>query len=360
MNARGHLPPPGGTASARPPGPALPARVLSVRDEVIPLYPFTGLLAIAAERGWAAPRLFSAFEFDAQGQPLPQQRCSYQQAREIILQACRLAGENLLSVDSGARKSLPHLGVLGPAMMAQATVGDALQFGLEYQGIAGSMLELGLEVADDEVRLLPRPLFNDAELQSFLEIDHLLTTANVLAFVPSVRPPLLRLELEGAVPAEVLAALAARLGCPVTAHAERTQLVLPQSCLASPLPHADRAAAVLWRHSCERELTALGRSGAGGLMACLLDGEGRVPAQNEIAQRLGISERTLHRLLAREGVQYAVLAEQSRMKAARRALLAGETTEDIAERLGYSDARSFRRAFLRATGQTPSAFRAGH
>ena len=360
MFARGPLPPPGGTPSASPAHGAAPARLLSVRDEVIPLYPFSGLLAIAAERGWAQRRLFSAFEFDASGQPLPQQRCSYQQAREIILQACRLAGEKLLSVQSGARKSLPQLGVLGPAMMAQATVGEALEFGLRFQGIAGSMLELGVETDATEVRLLPRPLFNDAELQSFLEIDHLLTAVNVLAFVPAMRPPLLRLELEGAVAPEVLAALAARLGCPVSDQAERTQLALPQSCLAMPLPYADRTAAVLWQHSCERELAALGRSGMGGLVQQLFGEDGVVQPQAVIAQRLGISERSLHRLLAREGVQYAALAEQTRMKAARRGLLAGETTEHIAERLGYSDARSFRRAFVRATGQTPSEFRAQH
>jgi AraC-like DNA-binding protein len=76
-----------------------------------------------------------------------------------------------------------------------------------------------------------------------------------------------------------------------------------------------------------------------------------------MAATAGVSTRTLHRMLAAEGLKYAELAEQVRMERARKLLAQGLSTEDVAVALDYSDGRSFRRAFERWTGESPASFR---
>jgi AraC-like DNA-binding protein len=81
--------------------------------------------------------------------------------------------------------------------------------------------------------------------------------------------------------------------------------------------------------------------------------------RREVSDELGISERSLDRLLAREGVRFSELVGLQRLEKAKRALRNGETVERAAELTGYSDARSFRRAFQKAAGMSPTEFKSG-
>ena len=71
-----------------------------------------------------------------------------------------------------------------------------------------------------------------------------------------------------------------------------------------------------------------------------------------------MSESTLQRHLAKEGVRYQQMLDQVRYRLARE-YLQGTTlpVAEIASLTGFSDAANFRRSFRRWSGTTPSAFR---
>lgn len=74
---------------------------------------------------------------------------------------------------------------------------------------------------------------------------------------------------------------------------------------------------------------------------------------SDVARTLGMSVRSLGRLLAAEGLQAQSALEDLRRAYAVELLRdARLSTEHIAERLGYADERSFRRAFERWTGMS--------
>lgn len=88
----------------------------------------------------------------------------------------------------------------------------------------------------------------------------------------------------------------------------------------------------------------------------------RLPSSNRridvVANSIGFSARTLQRLLGREGISYSKLVDEVRLALARDLLDGTEyRLSEIAERLGYSDAAHFTRAFRRWTGKTPSEHR---
>jgi len=78
----------------------------------------------------------------------------------------------------------------------------------------------------------------------------------------------------------------------------------------------------------------------------------------KIAGDLNMSGRTLRRRLTEHALTFEALLEQVR-QARTMSLLANPemSIERITEEVGYSDVRSFRRAFKRWTGQSPSAYR---
>ena len=76
-----------------------------------------------------------------------------------------------------------------------------------------------------------------------------------------------------------------------------------------------------------------------------------------VASRLAISPRTMQRRLHEEGTTFREVVAEVRLAVAKQAIAAGDApVHVVADRLGFSDAAAFRRAFKRSTGMTPSEF----
>jgi AraC-like DNA-binding protein len=329
----------------------------SARDAVIPMHPFSGLLSVAAEQSWRVEEIFHGFEFDRSGQPLPGQRINFLQAREIVLRATYRGGESTAAL-SGSRKSLANLGVIGLGILAHDSLGEGLNFGVEFQRLAGSMLDMRVQPHGDEVWLVAGDLFGDDETRGFLQTDHLLTAVNALTHLRTRGFGVRRIELEGELAPELEARLVHEFGCPVSSHAEMARAVFDAGQLTARLPYHDSATAALARQVCERELRSLGLAPAPpSLLAHLFGPGGRVRSPADMAKVIGVSTRTLNRLFAAEGLKYADVAQQVQVERARRLLARGVSTEQVAIELDYSDARSFRRAFEQWTGESPASFR---
>lgn len=88
--------------------------------------------------------------------------------------------------------------------------------------------------------------------------------------------------------------------------------------------------------------------------ACLLD---EAASQAAVARRLGMSVPTLRRRLAESGLSFRRISSDLRREAAEMLLLGDKPAGDIAEELGMSDSRCFRRACNGWFGVPPSKVR---
>jgi len=87
--------------------------------------------------------------------------------------------------------------------------------------------------------------------------------------------------------------------------------------------------------------------------------EGSEPSQEEIAEQLYMSARTLQRKLGDSGTTYKELLDDTRRALALAYLSAPQhSVNEITYRLGFSSGSCFTRAFRRWTGQSPSGWRA--
>lgn len=85
---------------------------------------------------------------------------------------------------------------------------------------------------------------------------------------------------------------------------------------------------------------------------------GHWPAPDDIAARLSVSTQHLRRLLRAEHTSIGRLKQDILLEAAVASLSRGEeSVEELARRLGFSEASAFRRAFRRWTGRPPGAYR---
>jgi AraC-like DNA-binding protein len=148
--------------------------------------------------------------------------------------------------------------------------------------------------------------------------------------------------------------------CPVDFNADRLEWHFHADVLERRCPNANPITAKICQQVCAAMLAeAPGESDlVRKIRTACLNSPKRFPAAGEIVQELGLSLRTLHRHLADEGLSYQSIVDGMRQAVATELL---ENThlgiKQVAERVGFADATSFRKAFRKWTGRAPSDFR---
>lgn len=149
--------------------------------------------------------------------------------------------------------------------------------------------------------------------------------------------------------------------CPVEFEQAFSGLQIDNRVLDHPLPQADPQLAQVHERVTAARLAALKMNGftEQGLRQWLVARMGPVlPRRAEIAQALGISERTLARRLAVLNQTFEQLLDDVRRELALQAVQDLEASlPEVAESLGFAEVSSFYRAFSRWTGLPPVRWR---
>jgi AraC-like DNA-binding protein len=150
-------------------------------------------------------------------------------------------------------------------------------------------------------------------------------------------------------------------GCPVSWGGRSVRMLWPNAGLGSRFATADPGAHAVMRAQCERMILALDAHEedlAARVRAHVAAHLAAAPSAAATARALGHSERHPRRRLDAAGTSYRAELDAVRASQARDWLKDARTTvEEVAARLGYSDAAVFIRAFRRWTGQSPAAWR---
>ncbi len=119
---------------------------------------------------------------------------------------------------------------------------------------------------------------------------------------------------------------------------------------------------IMWKYlspSLDQELQQLEKEGVlkDQVQQVLIDAlPGNQATIEVVAQRLGMSNRTLQRKLKEEGTSFKAVLTKVQSKMAQTYLRNGVRTDEIAYLVGYTETSSFMRAFKRWTGQTVGQF----
>lgn len=147
---------------------------------------------------------------------------------------------------------------------------------------------------------------------------------------------------------------------PVAFRQKHNALEFSRELLDRPLEGAYPALHQQAEFRVEQRLAKLARPT--GLVAAIEDACAKEPRLlsrgiEDVAAKLGLGTRTLQRRLQDEGQRFGDVLARVRYRLAMQYLeKPGADVESVSEQLGFSDRRSFTRAFTRWSGVTPSAF----
>jgi AraC-like DNA-binding protein len=271
--------------------------------------------------------------------------------------AIELSGEPGLGFVLGVQAQFSRFGSLGFAVMSAATLRDAIELVERFLPTVTTVIRYRCRVEREHAVLELQeavPLGAARELIVFAlstliwQLGERLTGVPLPADVEFPFP-------EPAYFARFGAAAPGRVSFGASAHRVRFDLKF----LDLPLVSADPAAARTARAHCERELQALETetSLVAHVQKLLFADPAGLPTPQQLARALGMAERTLKRRLAEHGTSYTQILEAGRRQQALELLATPASVDEIAERLGYSDAANFTRAFRRWTGRNPRSFR---
>jgi AraC-like DNA-binding protein len=128
--------------------------------------------------------------------------------------------------------------------------------------------------------------------------------------------------------------------------------------LDRPLAKANEMTARLCEEQCRELLTRKQDwSNISEQVRDILLNEGLASSMGCVAKRMARTERTLHRQLKEEATTWRKVRDDVRIGLAEELLQQPLLLDEIAERLGYSDATNFSHSFKRCKGCSPSQYR---
>ncbi|MGC4060740.1 MAG: AraC family transcriptional regulator ligand-binding domain-containing protein [Aquabacterium sp.] len=275
--------------------------------------------------------------------------------------ALRLTGDPCLGFELGMNMPPTIHGELSQALLSAGTLADALELAVTYWGLTGRFMQVKLDSTPDEVRLLMSTRMPLGALERFA-FESMLTgwvyTARQLMGAPEAPSTAVMCFTAPYHPAFERYADRlpfVRFGCATN------ELIVPNSRLGLVLPMGCPQAVEEARAVCDVALADLTERSSNFVRriadVLALSSEG-YPTMARVAERMGITSRTLARHLDRHGLTFRQVLDEHRHQEACSMLSGGQqSVEEIATRLGYNEPANFTRAFRRWAGCTPTQYR---
>lgn len=265
-----------------------------------------------------------------------------------------------LGMLAGRRHHFSVFGMWGLAMISSATFRGAIRVGLRFIDLTHTFLNWQFVRETGAPRLKLDEPFSLGDARLFVIERDLAAAATLVEDLLGHREVLASISLPYPAPGHA-AQYRDLFGCEIEFGARTAELVIKSDLLDARPVQANPAAASMAEAQC-RELVARlqGRGTATtAVRKEILKVPGEFPGLALVAGRLGLSERGLRRRLAVEKTSFRRIIDEVRETLARAYLRDTRLqVEEIAERLGYSDAANFSHAFRRWTGSAPGRYRA--
>lgn len=325
-------------------------------EEVVPLHHPRVLVELTMSRGISREAVLEGTGITAAMLSRPEARISYRQFNALERNALRLSNDPGLGLAWGRAIYTSQSGLVGIATLGVADAGAAFQLARMYYEQVAPGWALDLRVAGPRGYFTLRDTIGRGDLLPFA------TEAMVSGFLSLVEHAL----------GHWIALEEFRFAYPAPAHHELyreylhdtpllwdepvTEAVFDPKVLKQPITGTGAMAAP------ESAATAAGELSPQGIAArvrkVLLAHGARRMGLEQVARELGTSARSLRRALSQAGTSYQDIAESLLRARAEAWVRAGtDKVEYIARELGFTNARSFRRAFKRWTGRNPNELR---
>lgn len=288
----------------------------------------------------------------------PSAKMSRRQRLIIYRNAQRLSSTSEIGLLAGRHQRLSDFGVYGYAFASCETLGDAMLFSIRNMSAAcpvmqvryrteGHGIVLSSHGSDDLSDILPFIAeYWRSSMQTLINRATGGTSTSCRMLFPYAAPRHWRLYEE-------------IFECPVDFDTGVMEWHFDESTLARPLPDANPVNASLLEALCVRLIeNTRGASGLERRIRLICTESPAIPAATEMATRLGLSSRSMFRRLTAEATTYQLIVDDVRRTLAMD-LLRDPTLslEVIGQRLGFTEATNFSKAFRRWTGMAPSEYR---
>jgi AraC-like DNA-binding protein len=322
---------------------------------------------VLREDGVPTSTLLEGTGLDATRLQDPDYKTSSAQLYALLRRAVHLRWSPDLGRRIGARLRVSAYGMYGYALLSAPTMRAAMERGLRFHALANPLVPIRGVVEDGVVawhfparHALTLPELDERLYRTLIELQmatHHALSRDVMG--SWFRPD--RVAVSWPAPDDA-AAWPAAFDAEVRFGQPRCEMHYPAAWLDRAPQMANPVAAEQTSRECARLLESFGggTSIARRVYRELMRTPGRFPGIEGIAGSLCMTGRTLRRRLQAEGTSYADLLAHVRRALAEDYLRGTRMNiDDIAAALAFSDARSFRQAFQRWTGCSPSDWRRG-
>jgi len=289
-------------------------------------------------------------------------RISYRQTATVFRNALQLSPVPAFALHAGQLMRVTSYGMYGYAAMSSLSHEAALEFAVKYHRVTGAVADVSLVFGDDGALFTYEPILTRDRRDGLYRASVEFVIASHLRLNKDLYGSSFRFDrVRVAYPEpEHAGAYRQLFGCAVDFAHPCNQVMFHSKWLTDPTPYFDPITNAMAREACEAAFANLSRNAgvASHIRRVLIENPGRFPNIEAMAAQLSMNPRKLHRKLEAEGTTYRDLLGEVRMTLAIEYLRKTDmTNEDIASRLGYSDAANFRHAFARWTGRRPSDYR---
>jgi AraC-like DNA-binding protein len=266
-----------------------------------------------------------------------------------------------LALHLGQQPNLGELGIWGYAIISSPTLGEANQVAMQFWELNGSLVTISYKKEDDCSTWEIHPAFPMDSLRTWIfAVEELLSTFFSGAdFIANQEFQITEILLSYPDPGHG-DLYREMFDCPVyfSRDADLFRICFPFEDIPTSMGNPQLAA--ICKQQCQELLAKLKGSDEliGSIRDAIIASLGQFPHLPEIAGQLAMSPRTLRRRLFERNTTYQHILDEIRVELAKEYIVTTNLSVDqIASRIGFSEATTLRRAFKKWTGLNIKEFR---